>query len=283
MKPAQSGGPDYAARIRRAQYLAGAYPFAAEVLTFYQKIAEYQNKIYAHILRNRSSVRAPELPQLWSAPNSHILLTPFPDMLAMFQSSGPGPVRDAARQLSTAGKDVWKAKIAEFWASSLTAAPDAAKHHDDSDKPLTDFLVRAFVQPYAEFALVQLPEPPLSANARRCPRCGGAPLVGVLRPEGDGGKRRLLCSFCLQEWDSRRIFCAACAEDDEKKLPVYVADQFPHIRVEACDTCNFYLRTIDLTKDGNAVPIVDDLAAIPLSLWAHEHGYHPIHVNLLGT
>jgi formate dehydrogenase maturation protein FdhE len=64
---------------------------------------------------------------------------------------------------------------------------------------------------------------------------------------------------------------------------VYVADQFPYIRVEACETCRHFLRTIDLTKDGNAIPIVDDLAAVPLSLWAQENGYTRIQSNLLGT
>jgi formate dehydrogenase maturation protein FdhE len=38
-----------------------------------------------------------------------------------------------------------------------------------------------------------------------------------------------------------------------------------------------------LTTDGNAVPMVDDLAAIPLSLWADEHGYTRLQGNLLGT
>jgi hypothetical protein len=34
---------------------------------------------------------------------------------------------------------------------------------------------------------------------------------------------------------------------------------------EACDTCRHCIRTVDLTKDGNAVPVVViDLAAIPL-------------------
>ena len=56
-----------------------------------------------------------------------------------------------------------------------------------------------------------------------------------------------------------------------------------HVRVEACDACKFYLRTIDLTKDGHAIPLVDDLAAIPLTLWAHEHGYSRLQPNLLGT
>ena len=54
---------------------------------------------------------------------------------------------------------------------------------------------------------------------------------------------------------------------------MYVAEQFPHVRVECCESCKHFLRTIDLTKDGNAVPIVDDIAAIPLSLWAQENSY----------
>jgi FdhE protein len=113
--------------------------------------------------------------------------------------------------------------------------------------------------------------------------CVGRPLFGVLRIEGDGGKRCMVCSFCGYEWEFRRILCPTCGEEEEKKLPVYVAEQFPHIRVEVCETCKFFVRTIDLTKDGHAVPVVDDLAAIPLTLWAHEHGYRRLQPNLLGS
>jgi formate dehydrogenase accessory protein FdhE len=281
MKPAESGGPDYRARIRRAEYLATAHPFAAEVLTLYQKIAECQNKIYRHILRNGGAFRSQERAQLWSGPNSDVLVSLFPEMLAMLQSDGPAPIRETARQLSAAGKELWKAQLADFWMANLGSR--AGNHPEESREPLTEFILRAFAQPCAEFAEAQTLDPALTANYRMCPRCSAAPVIGVLRPEGDGGKRRLLCSFCLREWDSRRIFCAACGEDNEKKLPVYVAEQFPHIRVEACETCHFYVRTIDLTKDGNAVPIVDDLAAMPLSLWAEEHCYKRLHQNLLGT
>ncbi len=66
------------------------------------------------------------------------------------------------------------------------------------------------------------------------------------------------------------------------KLPVYVAEELGHVRVEACDTCHHFIKTIDLTKDGRAVPVVDELAAIPLSLWAEEHGYAKLRTNLLG-
>ena len=62
----------------------------------------------------------------------------------------------------------------------------------------------------------------------------------------------------------------------------YVASQFAHVRVEACETCRTYINTIDLTKDGRAVPEVDELAAVPLTLWADENGYAKLERNLFG-
>jgi formate dehydrogenase maturation protein FdhE len=40
------------------------------------------------------------------------------------------------------------------------------------------------------------------------------------------------------------------------------------VRVDVCDTCHSYLKSIDLTKTGLAVPVVDELATMPLDLWA---------------
>jgi FdhE protein len=120
---------------------------------------------------------------------------------------------------------------------------------------------------------------------RFCPLCSGRPQVGVLRQQGDGAKRSLICSLCATEWDYRRIVCPACGEESVDKLPVYISEGakgFYHIRVEACDTCRRYIKTIDLTKNGRAVPVVDELAAIPLSLWAAENGYTKVSTNLLG-
>ena len=42
-----------------------------------------------------------------------------------------------------------------------------------------------------------------------------------------------------------------------------------------------YMKTIDLTRDGSACPIADDLATVSLDLWAREHGYHRVRPNLL--
>ena len=41
-----------------------------------------------------------------------------------------------------------------------------------------------------------------------------------------------------------------------------------------------YLKTVDLTKDGLAAPIVDDLATVTLDWWGARRG-HRLYPNLL--
>jgi formate dehydrogenase maturation protein FdhE len=69
----------------------------------------------------------------------------------------------------------------------------------------------------------------------------------------------------------------------EPQMAFYPAREVAHARVDVCDTFHMYLKSIDLTKTGLAVPIVDELATIPLDLRAREHGYAKLQNNLLGT
>jgi formate dehydrogenase maturation protein FdhE len=54
-------------------------------------------------------------------------------------------------------------------------------------------------------------------------------------------------------------------------------------RITVGDMCHTYLKSIDLTKSGLAIPVVDELATIPLDLWAPENGYLKLQIKLLGT
>jgi FdhE protein len=267
---------NYRARIDRALLLAQRFTFAREVLTFYQRIAQFQNGFYEQ-LPKRLGKQAPALAEgnFRSHLNVSPLLEPFAGFLSLSESHAPAPLAAHSREIKERGEAAWTNLLTEFWTSGLLESA--------ANQPLIDFVARAFLQPYAEFLAGSMLPPVLPMTVCRCPRCNSLPLLGVLRPEGDGGKRFLQCSLCSQEWEFRRILCARCGEEQEQKLPVYVAEQFPHIRVECCETCKHFLRTIDLTKDGRAVPIVDDLAAIPLTLWAQENGYARIQDNLLGT
>ena len=46
--------------------------------------------------------------------------------------------------------------------------------------------------------------------------------------------------------------------------------------------CRRYLLTVDLPKDPSAVPVVDELAALPLDLFVQERGFKKITPNLMG-
>jgi formate dehydrogenase accessory protein FdhE len=279
MKAAQVGAGEYDARIRRAQYLASQHPFAAEVLRFYSKVSEFQRSFYAEIKKDIASQRTSWPPGSLRAPmpsgNADLLSSRLKSFLSLIAQAGPPPLAAAAREISKLDAVSKLSLLDAYW--------DLGGTNDQLIGAFAQFVPRALAQPLAELLAGRTAAPPAVSTQHSCPLCGGAPMLGVLRLEGDGGKRRMICSFCLQEWDFRRIYCPACGEEDEKKLPVYVAEQFPHIRVEACETCKVYVRTIDLTKDGNAVPVVDDLAAIPLTLWSQEHGYTRPQPNLLGT
>jgi FdhE protein len=265
-------------RIRRAAELAATHPFAAEALRFYERIAGFQKSLYASLEAGATAKTRP--PGSLRAEIELLLLLPwFASFLNFLQDIAPSPLARSAAELSAAGGTRWEEVLDEFWGS-----PDAAPLNETES-----LLGWIFLQPYAELLADHTTRPDGGAEVQGtpplCPLCAGRPHVGVLRPLGDGAKRSLICSLCATEWDYRRLLCPACGEENVDKLPVYTAegaDEFSHLRVEACDTCRHYIKTVDLTKSGRAVPVVDELAAIPLSLWAAENGYTKVSTNLLG-
>src|SRR5258708_24207003 len=276
MTTTQTGGTDYDARLRRAGRLSSQHSFAAEFLDFYKHIAAFQKTLRSNIAAsNIVKSRGARAAELQASLDLTVLLPHFRGFLSTIEQHAPAALAKAAHQMSLLPSDSWIASLEAYW--------QHGGKYDQQVGAFAQFLPRAFLQPYAESRATVTPRAPLVMTTRVCPPFAARPLAGVLRPEGDGGKRFLLCSFCSQEWEFRRIFCPTCGEEAEGKLPVYVAEQLPHIRVEACDTCKLFLTTVDLTKDGHAIPLVDDLAAIPLTLWAHEHGYSRLQPNLLGT
>lgn len=248
-------------RIARARELAAAHSFAGEALRFYERIAGFQKSLYIGLEPGSGSLR--------SGLELSILLPRFTPYLSLIADIAPPPLAQSAAELS-ARHDRWGEVLAEFWrgAEALTEAEA--------------LIAWTFLQPYAEHLADHTEPAEIHTTPPLCPLCSGRPQVGVLRPLGDGAQRSLICSLCATEWEYRRIVCPVCGEESADKLPVYVAEELSHVRLEACDTCRHYIKTIDLTKSGRAVPVVDELAAIPLSLWAAENGYTKVSTNLLG-
>ena len=270
-----TGAGEYDERIERASRLAGHQPSAREFLEFYLHVAQFQKTLRAALAALENKSVKGLAAEVRGTLDLVTLLPHFRGFLSTIERRAPEALAQSAYQLSLLPSESWIAGLQAYW--------QHAGKYDQEVGAFAQFLFRAFLQPYAEFRAAFVLPAPLVATVKLCPSCGSRPLLSVLRPEGDSGKRFLLCSFCSQEWEFRRILCPICGEEAEDKLPVYIAEEFPHLRVEACDTCKFFLTGVDLTKDGNAVPLVDDLAAIPQTLWAHEQGYSRLQPNLLGT
>jgi FdhE protein len=268
-------------RIERARELAGVHSFAAQGLRFYEHIAGFQQRMYAGFEAGNGRQPPAKRPRPPGSLREELqldLLVPwFESFLGLVEEIAPPPLAGSAAELAARGSARWQEVLAELWREGVAVMPPEALTAPEA------LLSWAFLQPYAEYLADRTELPEDTGTPSVCPLCCGRPLVGVLRPQGDGGRRSLICALCATEWVYRRIVCPACGEESVGKLPIYVAEELGHVRVEACDTCHCYIKTIDLTKSGRAVPVVDELAAIPLSLWAEEHGYTKLSPNLLGV
>jgi formate dehydrogenase accessory protein FdhE len=274
-------------RICRANELIRAYPFAAEGLRFYSRVAELQRSLYVEAgKRFANAPTISERPRLRQGLMSWPLLPKFADFVVTIRQFAPEPLANAAAQLASDGMGALQQAIDNFLLSGVISSRIVAEEPEDAPETPNEsaqrLLAWLFLQPFAEFLADGREPAKFDATASACPVCGSNPIVGVLRPEGDGGKKSLICMLCAHEWAFRRIYCPACGEGREPQMGFYSAPQIAHVRADVCDTCHTYLKTVDLTKTGLAVPVVDELAAIPLDLWLREHGYTKFQTNLLG-
>ena len=286
------GRSNWDERIARAHLLAEARPAAAGPLAFYASLAAFQQTL-ARNADPRSDGES-------SAVDIDRIVAALQSLLAWLRQASPLPT-EPLEEVSDISRDTWRDLVrsyltAEGWGARYRepgqdGVDDTLDHQAitqdaeaaiAADERLVQFVVEAVLQPFAD-RLPLRPGPRFdSRSAMRCPRCATLPVAAVLREEGHGSKRWLLCALCLTEWNCTRIVCPACGEREFSNLPVYTAEQFAHVRVDACDGCRHYIKTIDLTKDGLAVPCVDDIASVSLDLWARERGYVRIKRNVLG-
>jgi len=264
------------ARIERARELEKVYPFAAEGLRYYGQIARAQKALYSELAAEfGKEKKSREADGLRGEFDIFFLLPRLGAFLATTEKSAPPHLAAVAREIRARDGNGASAMLRRFW----EAGP-----HAEAAMTMAEMAISwAFLQPYAEFLADTTQPQQLHETPSLCPLCGGKPLAGVLRREGDGAKKSLVCMLCAHEWNFRRIYCPACGEEREPQMAFYTAPELAHVRVDVCDSCHTYAKTVDLTKAGLAVPIVDELAAIPLDLWAREHGYVKLQINLLGT
>ena len=177
--------------IHRANELASAYPFASEGLRFYERLARFQKSLYAEIKsecgNDKRKRRAGTLRDEFDA---FILLPRFAGFVSTLEEIAPSPLARAAHELRSRGSGRWQGILQQFWEGDSAAA---------DLQPAEELVSWLFLQPYAEYLAAHSEWSPREGTASTCAFCGSKPVVGALRPEGDGGKRSLICSLCAAE------------------------------------------------------------------------------------
>ena len=286
---AVAAGP-WTERRRRTAELRRRHTFARELLDFYGALLAVQQDAF-----DDARSASPPVAGLIA----YVVEMVVPGVVDVSVAAGPVKLRDAvAHRLETTDPR-------DFVVAWIRG----------EDQVMVDrYLARASVGPILE-ALG--PEAAASCigvrDQRHCPSCGGPPQLSYFAlPAEDlaAGGRFLLCARCHDSWGYARMTCPGCGQDASSRLPIFSEEGtasgergsvvrglqgrlaghgaaghgavFPHIRIEACDTCRKYLLNIDLAADLAAVPVVDELAALPLDLYAREQGFSKITPNLMG-
>ena len=247
-------------RRERAAELAERYPHAAEMLRLYQALTVVQEAAYG----------IPSLENIAASAAEQVL----PGVIDVTVEAGPRALREGVIALYAS------ANVEDMIQRWLDQQPL---------NPFETYLARASASPLLE---AQSPSPARGGgqgggSSLHCPACGGLPQLSYFAVSGEAlvsGPRYLVCSRCANNWTFSRMTCAGCGEDNGSKLPIFQEqEQFPHARVDGCQTCRKYLLTFDLRRDTRAVPIVDEIAALPLDLYARDRGLTKITPNLMGN
>ena len=251
------GTEAWARRRHRARQLLEGHAFARGVLQLYEALLDVQEPAFVKARDDR-----------------------------------PEPARVAVYAAARVMGDVGEATIAAGPPSLAAAVRDRLRDGDgaglagERQEPVDEYLARAAAAPVLE-ALGPVAGDACSGRPADggCPRCGGLPQLSYLTDAGEAlvsGPRMLLCCRCGDSWVHQRMTCAGCGEQSTSKLPIFAdAARLPHLRADACETCRRYLISIDLRKDPHAVPVVDELIALPLDLYVKERGYTKIVPNLM--
>ena len=249
-------------RKARALELGARFDFVAEPMRLVAALADAQKVAFL-----RASAERPAAADL----RAFVVSVSLPGVMDATMSVGTESLREAV--------------LLRFHDGDLDGIV-AAWLAGDAQSPTDAYLARAAAAPVLE----AVPDAGSTlrgeaSDDRRCSACGGLPQLAIFGETGESlvtPQRRLVCSRCATEWTYPRMTCVSCRETEGAKMPILSDDALPHLRVDACDTCRSYLINVDTRREPGAVPLVDEIAGLPLDLAAAERGYTKIARNVMG-
>jgi FdhE protein len=267
----------------RIQQLKKKRPDYGEILDFYQKVKEAQDKVKTSLkiapikLKKKSKELSPEegfsLIQKEDFPlDTEASVSLFETLCHIGKEANPHMAEQVAKigkALDHEGIDLKKLLKKRLAEQRVERAADEC----GLDKKVFLFLIQSSIKPSIEAGMEQLrtevdPETRLKGH---CPICGTLPSLSLLKEEV--GKRYLLCSFCGYQGRIDRLFCPFCSSKEQDSLHYFHGEGEETHRIDLCDKCHRYIKTIDYRNLQESDPVLEDLATLHLDILATQKGY----------
>lgn len=152
----------------------------------------------------------------------------------------------------------------------------------DINRAILNFLIHMSIRPSIRANVEKLRDQVDLKNWMRgyCPICGSLPHMSDFKGEG---QRYLLCSFCSFQWPGERLRCPFCENSDHDKLHYFYTEGQEVYRVDLCDKCKQYIKTVDSRKLNYEPDLnLEDIATIHLDILASEKGFKRPVPNIWG-
>jgi FdhE protein len=268
---------------KRIEQIKKKRPGYGEILDFYQKVREAQDKVKASLKTDPVKLGKEWKDLLGKEGFSLIQKEDFPVdaevSVKLFQNLcqiGKEANPHMAEQVKKIKKAIDDKRIDLKKLLKKEATEERIEQMADElglDKKVFLFLIQSSTKPSVEAGMEQLrgeldPETWLKGY---CPMCGSLPSLSLL--EEEVGKRYLLCSFCGYQWRIDRIFCPFCNNKDQESLLYFYGEEEETHRIDLCEKCHRYIKTIDYRNLQESDPVLEDLATPHLDILASQKGY----------
>jgi FdhE protein len=274
---------DFLELKKRIQQLKKKRPGYKEILDFYQKVREEQEKAKASLNIDPIKLKK-EWKELLTKEGFPILerkdfqmdieasTTLFHSLCNIGKHANPY-MAEQARKIGEAidnkgidPKELLKPGVKEQRIDQIANAFGL-------DKKVLLFLIQSSIKPSIEAGMEQLLNELDTSTWLKgfCPVCGSLPYLSLLKEEV--GKRYLLCSYCGYQWRIERLVCPFCGNKEQESLQYFHAEGGEAHRIDLCEKCHQYIKTIDLRKTEALDPSLEDLATLHLDILASQKGY----------
>ncbi|MFZ2633485.1 MAG: formate dehydrogenase accessory protein FdhE [Desulfosalsimonadaceae bacterium] len=275
---------DVEEKIAEISQLKTAFPAYREILDFFEPVLRerlhYKSQLMRAIhrpvvsdagIRDKLRNGIPLIERSGMQFDGKIMAAHLKALLKIIQSRTPQAAELAA--------DILKDKNFNVMATGGENRHAGGSSPANGSGDILDFLVKETLSPVLEI-YAEAFNPLLSIDSWEngyCPMCGEPPAMATIA--GDNGKRSLICGACATRWPFPRTACPFCGNNDQQRLSYLFVENDDKYRIEVCDACRQYLKTVDLRNMGRPVDFeVENIITLHLDMIAMENGYaHPLH------